>query len=170
MLTTIWYSSGILGSICLSDSQLKPLSPHLSFSSVTPSSEACTANSQLQAVHREVVGPHHAGRPDPERDWSRPLPADCQEHQREVTHNITLWKHMMEIFTVCQGTNRTQWLKKTAVSNNKFNYFDSNPQLCWQDYLNIPAQNQEVNCVFYSIFVGELYPSLFFKIFFVSKW
>lgn len=43
--------------------------------------EAGAADLQLQAVHREVVGPHHAGRPDAEGDGPRSLPADRQEHQ-----------------------------------------------------------------------------------------
>lgn len=46
--------------------------------------EAGAADHQLQAVHREVVGPHHAGRPDAEGDGSCSLSADRQEHQREV--------------------------------------------------------------------------------------
>lgn len=50
----------------------------------TKTSEARPTDLQLQAVHREVFSPHHTGRSDVKRKRSRSLPADCQEHQREV--------------------------------------------------------------------------------------
>ena len=71
--------SWILGLTLFSD-----VSSHLLSSPGTEDSETRPADLQLQAVHREVHGPHHAGRPDAQRDRSRSLPADRQEHQREV--------------------------------------------------------------------------------------
>lgn len=57
------------------------LSLRLPFSPGAEASEARATDLQLQAVHREVLSPHHAGRPDAERNRSCSLPADRQEHQ-----------------------------------------------------------------------------------------
>lgn len=80
-MRTIWF---ILESTLLpnSNTALRLLSPSLF--SVTETSEARPTDLQLQAVHREVFSPHHTGRSDIKRKRSCSLPADCEEHQREV--------------------------------------------------------------------------------------
>lgn len=72
---------------------------HLPSSPDAKASEARPTDLQLQAVHREVLSPHHAGRSDTERNRSRSLPADCQEHQREV-RQPTHWPRMLELVSL----------------------------------------------------------------------
>lgn len=50
----------------------------------TAAPQAGAANLQLQAMHRALLSPHHAGRPDAEGEWPCPLPADRQGHKWEV--------------------------------------------------------------------------------------
>lgn len=122
ILTTIWLSQCITVFIHLSTSEIKLPFPHLLFFPGTEASEARAANSQLQAVHREVISSHHTGRPDPERDWPRPLPADCQEHQWEVRQHA-VDTHDGDIRNVPAG-GKEKKIKTKLTASQPWIYFE----------------------------------------------